>query len=290
MSKGITQHIVARQQTHRQGEQSMKSLEQLKKKKLFLFDIDGTLAVGDTLYEGSTELLAYIDSIDGKAYFITNNSTKSGADYVEKFRSAFGLETTEDQFITSGYMTLRFLKSHYGNKKIFVLGTASFVAELRKNGLDITETAEDGIDCVVAAYDSELTYEKLIQISKVLLTADVPFYGTNPDLRCPIDFGFIPDCGAICNLITATTDKVPVYLGKPSREVVELCLEASGFSREETLVVGDRLYTDIACGINGDVDTCVLFTGEARPEDMRDTEYPATYQFQSVKELLAHMK
>lgn len=264
----------------------MTSLERLKKKKLFLFDIDGTLAVGDTLYEGSAELLAHIEAIGGKAYFITNNSTKSGADYVEKFRSAFGLKTTEDQFITSGYMTLRFLKSQYRDKKIFVLGTASFIAELRRNGLNITETAEDGIHCVVAAYDSELTYDKLIQVSKVLLTTDVPFYGTNPDLRCPIDFGFIPDCGAICNMITATTDRAPVYLGKPSREVVELCLESSGFTREETLVVGDRLYTDIACGINGGVDTCVLFTGEAKPEDMTDTEYPADYQFKNVKELL----
>lgn len=265
-------------------------MEKLKEKKLFLFDIDGTLAVGDTLYEGSAALLEYIDSIGGKACFITNNSTKSGADYVEKFRSAFGLETTEDQFITSGYMTLRFLKSHYGAKKIFVLGTASFVTELRRNGLTVTETAETDIACVVVAYDSELTYEKLIQVSKVLLTTSVPFYGTNPDLRCPIDFGFIPDCGSICSLITATTDRVPVYLGKPSKEVVELCLEASGFSREETLVVGDRLYTDIACGINGGVDTCVLFTGEARPEDMRDTEYPATYQFQDINELLLHIR
>jgi len=267
----------------------MKSPEQLKKKKLFLFDIDGTLAVGDTLYEGSAELLAYIESIGGKSYFITNNSTKSGADYVEKFSSAFGLKTTEDQFITSGYMTLRFLKSYYENRKIFVLGTSSFIAELRRNGLNITEKAEDGIDCVVAAYDSELTYDKLIQVSKVLLTTDVPFYGTNPDLRCPIDFGFIPDCGAICGMITATTDRIPVYLGKPSKEVVELCLELSGFTREETLVVGDRLYTDIACGINGGVDTCVLFTGEARPEDMKDTEFPATCQFQTVKELLEHL-
>lgn len=264
----------------------MKSLEHLKKKKLFLFDIDGTLAVGDTLYEGSSALLEYISSIGGKSYFITNNSTRSGADYVKKFQSAFGLETTEDQFITSGYMTLRFLKSRYENRKIFVLGTASFVAELRRNGLNVTEKAEDGIDCVVAAYDSELTYDKLIQVSRVLLTTDVPFYGTNPDLRCPIDFGFIPDCGAICNLITATTDKVPVYLGKPNREVVELCLSLSGYSPEETLVVGDRLYTDIACGINGGVDTCVLFTGEARPEDMAHTEYPAAYQFENVKELL----
>ncbi len=265
---------------------SIEELNRLHKKKLFLFDIDGTLAVGDTLYEGSAELLAHIQAIGGKAYFITNNSTKSGADYVEKFRRAFGLETTEDHFITSGYMTLRFLKAHYREKKIFVLGTASFVAELRRNGLMITEAAEDGIDCAVAAYDSELTYDKLVQISRVLLTSDVPFYGTNPDLRCPIDFGFIPDCGAICNLITATTDKVPLYLGKPSREVVELCLELSGFTPEETLVVGDRLYTDIACGINAGVDTCVLFTGEARPEDMKDTEYPATFQFRDVRELL----
>lgn len=264
----------------------MKSLEFLKHKKLFLFDIDGTLAVGDSLYDGSAELLAHIDAIGGKSYFITNNSTKSGRDYVEKFRKSFHLETTENQFITSGYMAIRFLTSNYQDKKIFVLGTASFVQELRQNGLTVTEQAEDGIQCVVAAYDSELNYQKLIQISKVLLTSDVPFYATNPDLRCPIDFGFIPDCGAICDLITATTDKKPLYLGKPSREVVDLCLSDAGFSREETLVVGDRLYTDIACGINGQVDTCVVFTGEARPEDMAQTDYPADYAFENIRGLL----
>ncbi len=264
----------------------MKSPEALKKKKLFLFDIDGTLALGDTLYEGSAELLAHIDRIGGKTYYITNNSTRSGSDYVEKFRTAFSLETREDQFITSGFMTLRFLREHYAGKKIFVLGTASFVAELRRNGLRITETAEDGIDCVVVAYDSELNYQKLIQASRVLLTTDAPFYATNPDLRCPIDFGFVPDCGSICGMLTATTDRHPVYLGKPSREVVDLCLELSGFTREETLVVGDRLYTDIACGINGGVDTCVVFTGEARPEDMKNTPYPAEYAFTDIKELL----
>lgn len=265
-----------------------KPMENLKKKKLFLFDIDGTLAVGDTLYEGSADLLHHIESIGGKAYYITNNSTRSGRDYVEKFRRAFRLETAEDQFITSGYMTLRFLLEHYADKKIFVMGTASFIAELRNNGLSITEEPEDGIDCVVAAYDSELSYEKLTRICQVLFTADVPFYATNPDLRCPIDFGFIPDCGAICNMITETTGKKPIYLGKPSRQVVELCLEQSGFTREETLVVGDRLYTDIACGINGEVDTCVVFTGEAQPEDMADTPYPADYAFENIKELLMH--
>lgn len=259
--------------------------EKLKKKRLFLFDIDGTLAVGDTLYEGSAELLSYIDSIGGKTYFITNNSTKSGADYVEKFRTAFGLHTTKEQFVTSGYMTLRFLKEHFSQDKIFVMGTASFVEELRKNALHVTECCEEGIACVVAAYDSELTYAKLTQICKVLSTTDVPFYATNPDLRCPVDFGFIPDCGAICQMISQTTDKKPIYLGKPSRAVVDLCLSHSGFSPEETLVVGDRLYTDIACGINGGVDTCVVFTGEAKPEDLKNTPFPPSLAFAHIKEL-----
>ena len=271
----------------------MNSLENLRQKKLFLFDIDGTLAVGDTLFEGSADLLSYIDSIGGKSYFITNNSTKSSADYVTKFRDVFHLETTPEQFATAGFMTIRFLRRSYPNDKIFVLGTASYIAELRKEGLHVTEDAEPDIACVVVAYDSEITYEKMSKTCQVLLTMDVPFYATNPDLRCPIDFGFIPDCGAICHMITDTTDKEPIYLGKPSGEIVTLCLDRSGFNASETLVVGDRLYTDIACGINGGVDTCVLFTGEAKPEDIHPdasgsrTPWPPTYSFRDVRALLA---
>lgn len=260
-------------------------LENLKNKKLFLFDIDGTLAIGDTLYEGSADLLAHIERIGGKAYYITNNSTKSGLDYVKKFREAFHLKTTEDLFITSGYMTIQFLLKNYSNRKIFVLGTASFITELRNNGLCITEECEPDIACVVVAYDSELNYNKLIKVCQVLSTMEIPFYATNPDLCCPIDFGFIPDCGAICEMITHSTGKTPVYLGKPSKEVVELCLQLSGFSKEETLVVGDRLYTDIACGINGGVDTCVVFTGEAKEEDIKDTPFRPDYAFETIKDL-----
>lgn len=266
----------------------MKPLENLKKKKLFLFDIDGTIAVGDTLYEGSAELLSHIERIGGRSCFITNNSTRSGKDYVDKFRRAFQLETVEEQFVTSGFMTIRFLKEHFAHKKLFVLGTVSFIHELRRNGLCVTETADDDVACVVAAYDSELTYDKLVQACKALSVRDVPFYATNPDLCCPVEFGFVPDCGAICRMLTDSTGKTPDYLGKPSRHVVELCLSMWGFSKEETLVVGDRLYTDIACGINAGVDTCVVFTGEAKPQDMADTSYPADYCFQNIKELLMH--
>ena len=252
-------------------------------KKLFLFDIDGTIAVGNTLYDGSLELLNYIEAIGGKAFYITNNSTRSGQDYVRKFEEHFKLKTTEDQFITSGFMTIRFLKTHYADQKIFVMGTASFLEELRKCGLTVTETPQKDIACVVAAYDSELTYRKLTAICQVLSTTQVPFYATNPDLCCPVDFGFIPDCGAMCGMITASTGKTPIYLGKPNKEVVEFCLETSGFTKEQTLVIGDRLYTDIACGINAGVDTCVVFTGEATQKDLSDTVYAPTWQFDTIK-------
>ncbi|MBP5669989.1 MAG: HAD-IIA family hydrolase [Lachnospiraceae bacterium] len=254
-------------------------------KKLFLFDIDGTIAVGDTLYEGSAELLSYIERIGGKAYYITNNSTKSATDYVKKFRECYHLETTNEQFVTSGYLTLRFLLRNYADRTIYCMGTQSFIDELRRHGLTVTEKCQPDIDCVVVAYDSELSYEKLCETSKVLLTMDVPYYATNPDLRCPAPFGFIPDCGAMCDLLEATTDKHPTYLGKPSKKVVDLCLSLSGYTPEETLVVGDRLYTDIACGINAGVDTCVLFTGEAKKSDLKDTPYKPTYEFETAKDL-----
>ncbi|MFI3212759.1 MAG: HAD-IIA family hydrolase [Eubacteriales bacterium] len=258
----------------------------LKEKKLFLFDIDGTLAVGNSLFHGTRDLLAYIEKTGGKSYYITNNSTKSNQDYVDKFKKEFQLDTTENQFVTSGYMTLTFLKQRYANDKIFVMGTASFIKELQKNGLHITESIEEDIACAVVAYDSELTYAKLTTICQLLSTTDVPFYATNPDLCCPIDFGFIPDCGAMCEMITHATGKEPIYLGKPNAEVVELCIADSGFTKEQTLVVGDRLYTDIACGINAAVNTCVLFTGEAQPDDLSDTPFPPTYQFDTVLNLL----
>ncbi len=268
----------------------MTNNDMLSKKKLFLFDIDGTIAVGNTLYDGSRELIEYIEKIGGRACYITNNSTKSGSDYVEKFKVSFGLTATEEQFVTSGYMTIRFLKEHFSHKKIFVLGTASFLAELQKNGLIVTEKPENDIACVVVGYDSELTYEKLVNTCQVLSDMEVPFYATNPDLCCPIDFGFIPDCGAICQMLTSSTGKTPTFLGKPAKEVCDLCMDLSGFSPEETIVIGDRLYTDIACGINAGVDTCVVYTGEATPEEVAASAYKPTYAFENIRQFYEAVK
>ncbi len=245
-------------------------------KKLFLFDIDGTLALGDRLFSGSRELLSEIRSRGGVSVFLTNNSTRSREDYVRRFAEVFGLETLPEQFITSGTVTTAFLTEHFVGKRIYCLATASYVAELREKGLQVTEEVSSDADCILVAYDSEITYEKLCRASEMLQTCDAPYYATNPDLRCPAPFGFIPDCGSICEMLQVTTGREPVYLGKPAPEMVFCAQRTFGFSPEKTIVVGDRLYTDIACGINAGVDTALLLCGEATLADLETTQYRPT--------------
>lgn len=256
------------------------------KKKLFLFDIDGTIALDETVLPGTMELLAHIRGIGGKSIYITNNSTKSRADYVEKFHR-MGIEAAEEDFITASYAACRYLKEHHMGDSIYVAGTRSLVEELKKEGLCVTTDGRDAVQAVLVGYDSELTYGKLVDVCRHLFAdPGCAYLATNPDLCCPTGFGSVPDCGAICRMIACAAKRMPLYLGKPNPVIVEYARSQTGFSREETLVVGDRLYTDIAVGIAAGVDTAVVFTGEAKPEDLRDTKYPPTWAFDTVCDLV----
>ena len=256
----------------------------LKDKKLFLLDIDGTIALDTTLIDGTLDFMNYVLSIGGKYIFITNNSTKSIEDYIIKFEK-FGIKVDETSFVTSSYATALYIKETYKEGKIFVLGTKSFVEELRRFKVNVTETQDKDIVCAVVGFDNELNYKKIENICELLLTRDIDYIATNPDLTCPTKFGFIPDCGAICEMIGHAVKREPLYIGKPNKTIVEMCLNQTKFTKDQTLVIGDRLYTDIACGINGEVDTCVVFTGEAREEDIVTTEFKPTYSFDTIKNL-----
>lgn len=256
----------------------------LKEKKYFLFDIDGTLAVDDTLYDGSKELIDHIEAIGGRAFYITNNSVKSRKDYRVKFRK-WGIETEESQFMTASYATCEYLKRHYADKKLFILGTPSFVEEVRECGLQVTEQAETDVSCVVVGFDRTLTYEKTEMACELLFRPEVDYVGTNPDYRCPTAFGFVPDCGGICEMLKVTVDREPYYVGKPNKDIVSMCMEQVDARKEEVLVVGDRLYTDIACGRNAGVETALVYTGEAKASDLLDTPHMPDYTFENIREL-----
>ena len=256
----------------------------LKNKKLFLFDIDGTIAVGDQLIDGTSELLAYIDNIGGIAMYISNNSTLSCESYVQKF-AAWDLCVPEKYFVTASYATCLYMKIKYKDQKIFVVGTKSFVQELNEFNLSITEVPDDDVSCVLVGYDSELTYQKLSDACLLLSRDNVNFVATSPDLRCPVPFGFVPDCGSICQMITNASGRKPFIVGKPNPLMAELCLKESGFSKDETLIVGDRLYTDIAIGINAGIETALVLTGETSQSDLTNTRYLPDFAFPSIRDL-----
>lgn len=261
----------------------------LKKKKAFLFDIDGTLSVGNTLFEGSKALLDYIEEIGGKAYYITNNSTSSTEAYIEKF-AKWDIKTDASQFVTAGNVSIDYLLRNHKENKIYVVGTDSYIKELKKNNLMVTETASDDCDLLLVAFDNELKYEKLYGACKLLSEKDMPFLATNPDLCCPAPFGFIPDCGSICMMIENSVNKKPVYLGKPNACVVEMCLKDGGFTKDEAIVLGDRLYTDIACGINAGIDTCALLTGETSYEEISKSSYKPDLVYENILEFFYSVK
>lgn len=257
----------------------------LEDKKLFLLDIDGTIAIDGILIDGTKNFMNYVLDIGGKYIFITNNSTKSIKDYVEQF-IGLGIKVDETNFITASYATALYLQEHYKEKKIFVVGTKSFIEELKSFNINTTEDLEEDIQCAVVAYDNELTYKKIEKICELLSTKkNIDYIATNPDLVCPTKFGFVPDCGAICKMIKLAVNREPIFIGKPNKIIGDLCIKKSGFTKEETLVIGDRLYTDIACGINSNIDTALVLTGEAKKEDIETTILKPEYIFKNIKEL-----
>jgi len=257
--------------------------EYLKKKRLFLLDMDGTIYLDDVLFECSIDFLNYVREIAGKYVFLTNNSSKSVKDYVKKLRS-LGIDVDESNFFTSSQATSLYLIQNPKWRNIYVIGTTSFKNELIQSGINVTDEYNDGIDCLVVGFDTELTYSKLVDGCRLLFEG-VDFIATNPDLVCPSSFGFIPDCGSICEVLRIATGRTPFYVGKPSATMVDLVVSSSGYTKDETIVIGDRLYTDIACGINAKVATAVVLTGETKREDLNNTKFMPDYVFEDIKHL-----
>jgi len=229
--------------------------------KLYLFDMDGTLYIGEKLFDFTADLLAAIKERGASYMFITNNSAKSVSDYVKKLKR-LGIDADESEFFTSSQATAYYLKKHLPAARLYVCGTRSLKEELEREGFTVTDRLDE-VDCIVMGNDTELTFQKLHDVSKLLLTRkDIPYIATNPDYVCPTEFGSVPDCGSVCDMIFNATHKRPVVIGKPSPLMPLLAMEACGCTKEETAVVGDRIYTDVKSGLNAGVTGILVMSGE----------------------------
>ena len=293
-----------------------KSFDKLNECRLFLLDMDGTLYLGDDVFDGAVEFIHTLQRL-GKAYiYLTNNSSRAGVDYIERLRR-LGFPCEAENVYTSGMATTEYLKKNYPDKPVYVVGTKTFYNELKEGGVkvfnsscydnvtvktagsenetktsdqfelteDIKNELENEPPVVCVGFDTELVYRDL-DLAVHFLRKGAAFIAANPDFVCPMPGGeVLPDCGSICALLTASSGAEPVYIGKPNRNMVDIISAMRGVSNEEICCVGDRLYTDIAVAQNaGSVSVCVL-SGECNEMDIEALDNKPDYVLRDVKEL-----
>lgn len=262
--------------------------ELLKNVKLFLFDMDGTLYLGDRLYDFTNELLSAINKSGGRYMFMTNNSSKSVEAYIEKL-DRLGIKAEKRDFITSSQATAYYLKCNHPCAKLYVCGTQSLKDELTGEGFEITENLDE-VECIVMGFDTELTFKKLHDVSFMLCTRDLPYIATNPDYVCPTEFGSVPDCGSVCDMIYNATGKRPVVIGKPEALMPMLAMEKTGCKKENTAVIGDRIYTDIKSGINAGTVTVLVMSGETTQQILDESPDKPDIVLNDAGEIIPYLK
>jgi len=253
----------------------------IEEKSCFVLDMDGTFYLGEQILPGSLEFFETLTGKGKRIVFFTNNSSKTAYDYVKKLQG-MGCSVTEDDIITSGEVTASFLQEHYPDSEVFLLGTPALEEYLAGEGIRLSSSAAD---IVLAAFDTTLTYEKLSHACS-LIRGGSTFLATHPDINCPTEEGFIPDCGAICACIGASTGVYPKYLGKPYAETVEYLLRCLNCTKEDLLLAGDRLYTEIAMGSTHGITTALVLSGETSREDVQHSSFQPDIIVERLRDLL----
>ncbi len=257
------------------------SKEKINNIKCFILDMDGTIYLGNELFDCTLPFLDKVKDSGREFYFFTNNSSKSRNAYIEKLR-AMGIEISPDQMMISTHVILRFLAKNHPGKTVYVVGTPSLLKEFEEGG---AKMVEDDPDIVVLGFDTTLNYEKLEKACRFIRHGSI-FYGINPDWNCPVENGeFIPDCGSIAKLIQASTGVEAQFFGKPSRHTLDYIIEKTGYKADQIAIVGDRLYTDIAVADKSDVSSILVLTGESSMEDLEESDVKPDMIFDSLEDI-----
>ncbi|MBE5803310.1 MAG: HAD-IIA family hydrolase [Clostridiales bacterium] len=251
----------------------------------FLLDMDGTFYLGDRLIEGSLEFLAALERTGRTARFLTNNSSKSARVYADKLQR-MGVDEKYRDVITSGHAAAHYCLEKYPGGRCYLLGNPMLAEELTAMGLQLVEEEPD---YVLVAFDTTLDYAKMCKVCDYI-RAGKPYIATHPDFNCPTETGFIPDMGAIMAFIEASTGrKADIILGKPHKGIVLEALRRTGFALEEMAMVGDRLYTDVATGVNHGMTGILVLSGEATMEDVAVSDVKPDLIFGRLSDMIPYL-
>jgi HAD superfamily hydrolase (TIGR01450 family) len=251
----------------------------------FLLDMDGTFYLGDRLIDGALEFIDALRRCGRDFLFLTNNSSKNAAYYVQKL-ARLGLDVPPEKVLTSGQATARAAVRRFGGMGAHVLGNEYLIEELRALGVRIDFQSPE---YVIIGYDTTLDYQKMT-VTCDLVRAGLPYIATHPDYNCPTETGFAPDIGAIIAFIAASTGRQPdLIVGKPHASIVDAALARTGLPKAALAMVGDRLYTDVLTALNHDMFAVLVLSGEttAAMAEASDIKPHATYNrlFDMIKDL-----
>ena len=255
----------------------------LGEKKLFLLDMDGTIYIDEDLFPGTIPFLDAVRAAGGRYLFLTNNSSRSVDAYIAKL-ARMGIPSGREDFLTSVDALIADLAKRPPYHKCYAFGTRTFREQLTEAGVPVTDRLEDDIDCLLMGFDTELVFQKL-EDACILLNRGVDYIAANLDWVCPTWYGCVPDVGSVCDMLRRATGRMPRVIGKPEPAMLLLALERTGYRAEETVMVGDRLYTDIASGVNAGIDTVFVLSGEGTRADAEESEAKPTWIFDDISAL-----
>jgi len=267
----------------------------LEKTDLFVLDMDGTFYLGDQILDGALDFLEAVKRAGKRYIFFTNNSSVSSDNYIEKLER-MNCHITRDMIMTSGDVMIRFLKAKYPGKSVYLLGTPELRKSFEDAGINLFESERDEKaamsharcekvpDLVVVGFDKTLNYTTFSNAC-VYIMQGAEFLATHLDINCPVQGGFIPDCGAMCAAIELSTKVKPKFVGKPFKETVDMVVDATQVARERISFVGDRIYTDVATGVNNGAMGVLVLTGETKLSEVPESKVQPDVIFDSIKEM-----
>ena len=233
--------------------------------------MDGTIYLGERVFDEARHFIRRLRENGRRVLFFTNNASRSVGVYYERLRK-MGFDPRDGEVMTSGDVTAAYLNENRAGKTVYAVGTPDLLRSLRAAGIALV-CGDDGRvgdfagvpDIVLSSFDLTLDYEKL-RLACNYIACGAEFFSTHPDFNCPAENGFLPDSGAICALITASTGVAPIYFGKPTALCAQTIASSCGTPKEKIVMFGDRLYTDIATARRAGMTSVLMMTGETTEE------------------------
>lgn len=255
-------------------------MEELRSKRGFVCDMDGVIYHGSRLLDGSKEFVDWLKAEGKQFLFLTNNSARSPRELHQKLRH-MGIEVGEDHFISSAMATAHFIASQCPGGRVFAIGDSGLYQALYEAGLSVDENQPD---YVVVGETRSYSYEKLETAVHLVLNG-AKLIGTNPDLTGPTEKGIAPACRALAAPIEMATGRQAYFIGKPNPLIMRHALTLLGCQREETVIIGDRMDTDIVAGVEAGIDTVLVLSGITKEADLERYAYRPRHILNDVSEI-----